>query len=107
MTTGNGTTTTKADCCCTSNVKTPTLTDNEKARRSSHKTQGQIQFVEHLASRNECYKGKTSPGGDSLTSDERKALPIIDLFLNPRREAEKEDVLEMARKEEAGFNHTK
>ena len=59
------------------------------------------------SARNECYKGKTSPNGDSLTSDERKALPIIDLFLNPRREAEKEDVLEMARKEEAGLNHTK
>ena len=37
---------------------------------------------------------------ESLSPEQEKALPIIDLFLNPSRRAEKEDLLRMVHKEE-------
>ena len=39
---------------------------------------------------------------ESLSPEQEKALPIIDLFLNPSRRAEKEDLLRMVHKEEGG-----
>ena len=110
MTTTTTTTpTTTTECCCsaTKETKTPTLTDNEKARLLNHKSQGQSEFFEHLASQRGCYTDKENLNGDYITSSQEKSLPIIDLFLNPDRQTEKEAVLERAHKEEAGSNHTK
>ena len=83
------------------------MTDHEKARLLNHKSQGQSEFFEYLASQRGCYTEKENLNGDYMTSSQEKSLPIIDLFLNPDRQTEKEAVLERAQKEEAGSNHTK
>ena len=63
---------------------------------SYQKSQGQIEFEEQLASERECFQEDTL-GQESATSQQDKTLPVIDLFLNPDRAAEKKAMLKKSR----------
>ena len=74
---------------------------------SYHKSQGQIEFEEQLSSERECFQKDDNLEKESVTLKQEKKLPVIDLFLNPKRKAEKEEMLKKAHREEAGKGHSK
>ena len=80
------------------------------AERYNHMSQGQIEFEEQLESRRECLQEEDNQGKESVsrpaTAKQGKPLPFIDLFLNPKRAEEKEELLIRAQKEDAGTDHT-
>ena len=82
----------------------------ETAKRSYQKSQGQIEFEEQLESQRECFQEEDSQRKESVsqtaTAKQGKPLPFIDLFLNPKRVEEKEELLNMAKMEETGTDHT-
>ena len=67
-----------------------------------------MEFEEQLASERECFEEENNRESESVTSEQDKtSLPGIDLFLNPSRMAEKEEMLKEAHREEAGTGHNK
>ena len=105
------TTITKTTTLSTTSTTETTTTTTTKSKtttgRSYHKTSpGQIEFEEQLASLRECFQKNDNLGNEPVTSSEAKALPLIDIFLNPVRRVEKEEMLEKARQEESGVGHT-
>ena len=66
-----------------------------------------MEFEEQLASERECFEEDDNLEKESVTSEQDKTLPVIDLFLNPSRMAEKEEMLNKAHREEAGMAHNK
>ena len=60
---------------------------------SYHKSQEQIEFEEQLSSERECFQKDDNLEKESVTLKHEKKLPVIDLFLNPKRKAEKEEML--------------
>ena len=67
-----------------------------------------MEFEEQLASERECFEEEDNQESESVTSEQDKtSLPVIDLFLNPSRKAEKEEMLKEAHREEAGTGHNK
>ena len=83
----------------------------ETIEKGYQKSQGQIEFEEKLESRRKCYQetgnlGKESQSKNS-TANVGNPLPVIDLFLNPKRAVEKEELLKRAKKTDAGSGNNK
>ena len=91
-------------------ASTREIIGGETAERSYQKSQGQIEFEEQLESQRECfqeeYRQRKESVSQTATAKQEKPLPFIDLFLNPKRVEEKEELLKMAKMEETGTDHT-
>ena len=110
-------TTTLTTTTTTTTTTTATTTTTNKATKGEttgkvyQKSQGQIKFEEQLKSQRGCFQEEDSQRKESVsqtaTAKQGKPLPVIDLFLNPKRTEEKEELLKSAKKQDTGTYHTK
>ena len=82
--------------------------ENE-TRESYQKSEEQVDFENQLTSQRGCFQQEEKVGKEPSTStvarNFEKPLPLIDLFLNPKRKSEREDMLKEVRREESGKGH--
>ena len=101
-TTSSTTTTTPATATTTTTLTATTTSEREG--QYHQKSQGQIDFEDQVASQRECLYDEGNSKIESMpqtgTFKQKKQLPLIDLFLNPERDAEKEALLLKTQKEE-------
>ena len=86
----------------TTETVSPSATHTEEgAWEADQKSQGQIEFEKQLASQRKCFQENDNFGNEGRTSKQDNNLPLIDLFLNPSRYAEKEKLLDITQRDKA------
>ena len=84
----------------TAETRSPSTTHTEGVDHYL-KSQGQIEFEKQLASQRKCFQENDNFGNEGRTSKQDNNLPLIDLFLNPSRHAEKEKLLDITQRDKA------
>ena len=78
-------------------------------RKSYQKSEEQVDFENQLTSQRGCFQQEENVEKESssstMTRNLEKPLPLIDLFLNPKRKSEREDILKEVHREESGKGH--
>ena len=77
------------------------------AREPDTKSQEQNEFEEQLLSSMECFQNNETTLEETGSSMEKKNLPILDLFMNPSRAEEEDQMLKKIEERKNSVVHNK